>query len=86
MRKILFVAIATLMVCGCVNNDCLEMLPVREVFGAKFDEPWGGELMLNDLGRGGADEAIIIVRPLVTEWKTQGVGDHLTGKTPGECR
>ncbi len=26
MGKILFVAIATLMVCGCVNNDCSEML------------------------------------------------------------
>ena len=61
MRKILFVAIAAVMVCGCVNNDCSEMLPVRELFGAKFDEPWGGELMLNDLGRGGADD--------VSEWQ-----------------
>ena len=112
MRKILFVAIAAVMVCGCVNNDCSEMLPVRELFGAKFDEPWGGELMLNDLGCGGVDDvsewqdleqsyvvwtndvllsrfcgrAIIIAIPHVTEWKTQGVEDHLTGKTPGGCR
>ena len=61
MRKILFVAIAAVMVCGCVNNDCSEMLPVRELFGAKFDEPWGGELALNDLGYGGAD--------YVSEWQ-----------------
>ena len=61
MRKILFVAIATLMVCGCVNNDCSEMLPIREVFGAKLDEPWGGELALIDLGYGGAD--------YVSEWQ-----------------
>ena len=26
MRKILFAAIATVMVCGCVNNDCSETL------------------------------------------------------------
>lgn len=61
MRKILFVAIAAVMVCGCVNNDCSEMLPIREVFGAKLDEPWGGELALNDLGYGGAD--------YVSEWQ-----------------
>ena len=61
MRKILFVAIAAVMVCGCVNNDCSEMLPVRELFGAKLDEPWGGELALNDLGYGGAD--------YVSEWQ-----------------
>ena len=30
------------------------------MFGAKFDEPWGGKLELNDLGRGGADD--------VSEW------------------
>ncbi len=37
------------------------MLPVRELFGAKLDEPWGGELALNDLGYGGAD--------YVSEWQ-----------------
>ena len=49
MRKILFVAIAAVMVCGCVNNDCSEMLPVRELFGAKFDELGEGNLCLTIL-------------------------------------
>ena len=53
---IALVSIVVLATCGCVNNDCSEMLPIRELFGAKFDEPWGGKLELNDLGRGGADD------------------------------
>ena len=61
MKKIILVAIAAVMVCGCVNMDCPETLPIRELFGVKLDEPWGGELMLNDLGRGGADD--------VSEWQ-----------------
>ena len=57
---IALVSIVGMVTCGCVNNDCSEMLPIRELFGAKFDEPWGGKLELNDLGRGGADD--------VSEW------------------
>ena len=57
---IVLVSIVGVVTCGCVSNDCSEMLPIRELFGAKFDEPWGGKLELNDLGRGGADD--------VSEW------------------
>lgn len=57
---IALVSIVVVATCGCENNDCSETLPIRELFGAKFDEPWGGKLELNDLGRGGADD--------VSEW------------------
>ena len=59
--RMMFAAlVAVVLVCGCENRDCLETLPIPELFGAKLAEPWGGKLQLNDCGRGGADD--------VSEW------------------
>ena len=57
--RMIFAVIAVAAACGCVSNDCSGKLAIRELFGAKLDEPWGGELPLNG-GGGGAD--------FVSEW------------------
>ena len=57
--RMIFAVIAVVAACGCVSNDCSGKLAILELFGAKLDEPWGGELPLNG-GGGGAD--------FVSEW------------------